>query len=97
MARRQYRLSTEAEWQSMFGKAILAFVNTSGSGRKLTFRSLEMMIRSIAGATSPSNTYSMFAAAGATGEELTNYFEHDSSAILPATVKVRRRRWRWLI
>lgn len=37
MARNQYRLSGQLLWQSSSGNAIVAIMNPSGSGRKLTF------------------------------------------------------------
>lgn len=91
MAKRQYRLNTEAQWQSGFGMALLAFVNTSGSGRKLTFRSLEISVKSIAGSLSPSVSASLHAATGATGEDLTERaVRYDSATVLPSGVQVRR-------
>lgn len=91
MTRRQYRLSTEANWQSMFGMAIVAFVNTSGSGRKLTFRSLEVGINSIAGAAVPTASANLFKCASAGGESLNaRATRYDSATALPSGVVVRR-------
>lgn len=89
--RRQYRISTQANWQSMFGQAILAFVNTSGSGRKLTFRTLEIGINSIAGAASPGATANLYRCATASGESM-NYkaVRADSATALASGVVVRR-------
>lgn len=89
--RRQYRLSTEANWQSMFGQALLAIVNTSGSGRKLTLRSLELSVQSVAGATVPMANATLWQCASASGENMNpRAVRHDSSVALPSTVVVRR-------
>jgi hypothetical protein len=90
--KRQYRLSTEANWQSMFGLALLALVNTSGSGRKLTLRSLELSIQSVAGATSAQMANATLWQCASAGGENMNFkaSSHDSSVALPATVVVRR-------
>lgn len=89
--RRQYRIATQANWQSMFGQAILAFVNTSGSGRKLTIRSLEVGINSIAGAASPAATATLYRCGAASGENM-NYkaVRADSATALPSGVVVRQ-------
>jgi hypothetical protein len=91
VTKRQYRVSTGANWQSMFGQAILAFQNTSGSGRKLTFRSLEVGVNSIAGSTVPAASASLWQCASASGESL-NYkaIRFDSATSLPSGVVVRR-------
>jgi hypothetical protein len=91
MTKRQYRISTEATWQSMFGQAIIAFQNTSGSGRKLTLRSLEIGINSIAGSSAPSATANLWRCTLAFGENM-NYkaLRMDSATALPAGVVVRR-------
>ena len=91
MTKRQYRLSTDSQWQSMFGMAVLAFVNTSGSGRKLTFRTLEMAIKSVAGSGSPTSKASLLKTAGATGEIMNeSVTRYDSSVAIPSGVVVRR-------
>lgn len=91
MTRRQYRLTTEANWQSMFGMAILAFVNTSGSGRKLTFRTLEVSVNSIAGSTAPTANADLWKCATASGESLNaRATRYDSTTTMPAGVVVRR-------
>jgi len=91
MTRRQYLLSTEANWQSMFGMAILAFVNTSGSGRKLIFRTLEIAITSIAGAAVAMSNANLFKCSTASGENLNYKATHfDSTTTLPSGVVVRR-------
>lgn len=91
MARRQYRLSTEGQWQSMFGMAILAFVNTSGSGRKLTFRSMEVAVKSVAGAAAPSASVELLVTTGASGEDMSECAtRYDSSIAMPAGIVVRR-------
>lgn len=89
--RRQYRIATEANWQSMFGMAMLAFLNTSGSGRKLTFRTLEVGVQSIAGATSPAANATLWLCPGASGEDM-NYkaTRLDSAVGMPSGVVVRR-------
>ena len=92
MAKRQYRLSTEANWQSMFGQAILAITNVSGSGRKLTLRSFEVGIQSIAGSTVPmGGNATLWQCSSASGEDMTaRSVRFDSGTAMPSGVVVRR-------
>ena len=46
----QYRISTDSNWTQGYGFAFLAMVNASGSGRKLTLRSLEVYEHECTGA-----------------------------------------------
>jgi hypothetical protein len=90
--KRQYRLNTEANWQSMFGQAILAFVNTSGSGRKITFRSFEIEVNSSTrGTLQVGSIATLYRCASASGENM-NYkaLRLDSATALPSGVVVRR-------
>ena len=91
MTKRQYRISTEANWQSMFGQALLAISNTSGSGRKLTLRSLEVQVLSVAGATVPMSNATLWQCTSASGESMNaKAVRFDSGTALPSTVVVRR-------
>jgi hypothetical protein len=86
--KRQYRLTTEANWQSSFGMAILAFINASGSGRKLTFKSLEIQAESNNSLLSYSN---VVICASANGESMRKYItSYDSSATLSNNVRLFR-------
>lgn len=42
----QYRIWTDTNWQSCYGYGILVIRNPSGSGRKLTLRSMEVQVNS---------------------------------------------------
>ena len=91
MTKRQYRISTEGNWQSMFGQALLAISNTSGSGRKLTLRSLEVQVMSVAGAAVPMSNATLWQCASASGEDMAaKSVRFDSGTAMPSTVKVRR-------
>lgn len=91
MTRRQYRIRTEATWQTGFGMAILAFQNTSGSGRKLTFRSLEVGVNSITNAFAPSANAVLWQCGTASGENMNDRaIRFDSAVALAAGVVVRR-------
>lgn len=91
MTKRQYRISTQANWQSMFGMAIIAFQNTSGSGRKLTFRSFEIGVNSIAGAAVTVASASLWQCGSASGEDMSERdVRFDSATSLPSGVVVRR-------
>lgn len=86
--RRQYRLTTETNWQSSFGMAILAFINESGSGRKLTFKSLEVQPQSDNGTPTFVNAIKCISA---TGEDMSKYVTPFNSAIsLPSNIKLTR-------
>lgn len=92
MAKAQYRISTDSNGTSNFGFAYLAIVNPSGSGKRLTLRSLEVALHgattSFFGVT-PATLYKC--AAPLDGEDMIdNSVAFDSSVAIPATVKVRR-------
>ena len=89
--RRQYRIATQTNWQSMFGQALLAITNVSGSGRKLTLKSLELSVRSIAGSASPSANATLWQCTTASGESMNgNSVRMDSATSMPSGVVVRR-------
>lgn len=90
MARYQYRISTDSNGTSNFGYAYLALVNPSGSGKKLTLRSLEVYLQSVqAGVAVPARL--VRCAAPLDGEDmLKNAVALDSATAIPSTCKVRR-------
>jgi hypothetical protein len=90
MTRRQYRISSGANWQSMFGQPMLVFQNESGSGRKLTFRSIEIYVDSLFGSSAPSANAILWRCGAASGEILNfKAVRFDSSTALPTGVVVR--------
>lgn len=93
MARQQYILRGEGNWQSMFGRALIAITNISGSGRKLTLRSLDVSVNTISGASSAQISRSILykGASISGGEDMgARVGEMDSTATLPSTVKVSK-------
>lgn len=93
MAKYQYRISTDGNWQSMFGHALFSIVNISGSGKKLTLRSLEAQINSIMGSaltqTCKATLYKTTSIIG--GEDMSYHFtRYDTSVAFPSTVKITR-------
>src|SRR5574343_278310 len=94
MARKQYILRGEGNWQSMFGRALIAITNVSGSGRKLTLRSLDVEVHTIAGAGAPAQAAKaiLYKAASISGGEnmSVRVGKMDSTATLPATVVVSK-------
>jgi hypothetical protein len=93
MAKYQYIISSDGNWQSMFGHALLAITNTSGSGRKITMRSLNIDVNSVAGATSAAITKAILYKGTVinSGEDMSsNVTKMDSDNTLPPTVKVKR-------
>jgi len=91
---RQYRVSTDSNGVSSYGYAYLAVVNPSGSGKKLTLRSIEVALQSVM------NTSTVLGATPCTlyrctgpldGEDMVlNSVRNDSGTALPSTVVVRR-------
>lgn len=79
----------------MFGQAIIAITNVSGSGRKLTLRSLEISTRTVAGASNPRaavSTALLRTCTNCYGEDMVKYSSvMDSSVGIPSTVVVRRQ------
>jgi hypothetical protein len=95
--RRQYRITTSGQWTSNFGYAFLALTNTSGSGRKLTIRSVEVQNMACVATASASVTdftntgLTRHSAVGVTGEDMSGFYvASDSTNTLPETVKVYR-------
>ncbi|CAB4134934.1 hypothetical protein UFOVP275_36 [uncultured Caudovirales phage] len=75
----------------MFGQALLAITNVSGSGRKLTLKSLEISVRSVVGSSSPSANATLWQCTAASGESMNgNAIRLDSATSLPSGVVVRR-------
>lgn len=94
MAKYQYRVSTQSDWTSNYGFAFLALTNTSGSGKKITLRSLECQVSSANGGSTTlgNSTATLYkSTAPLSGEELNrHYVELDSATPKPSTVVVRR-------
>lgn len=94
MAKYQYRVSTQSDWTSNFGFAFLALTNTSGSGKKITLRSLECQVSSAnGGSTTLGNiTGTLYkSTAPLSGENLDKHYnELNSTTTVPSTVVVRR-------
>jgi hypothetical protein len=93
MAKYQYIISSDGNWQSMFGHALLAISNTSGSGRKMTMRSLNIDVNSIFGATQAQVCKATLYKGSVinSGEDMSqSVTKMDSTNTLPSTVKVKR-------
>lgn len=94
MAKRQYRISTDSNGTSNFGYAYLALMNPSGSGKKLTIRSLELALHSVMNttATSGSTPATLVRCAGPlTGEDMVKSAVRADSATAYQTSCVVRR------
>jgi hypothetical protein len=92
MARHQYLLSTIADGSTGFGNAYLAFLNQSGSGRKLVLRSLEVYpLTGTAGASVAAPARLLYGDGPVSGENCSQFsVRMDSSVSLPSGVAVRR-------
>jgi hypothetical protein len=93
MAKYQYIISSDGNWQSMFGHALLAISNISGSGRKMTLRSLNIDVNSISGATQAQVCKATLYKASSinSGEDMSNSVtKMDSANTLPSTVNIKR-------
>lgn len=96
MARKQYRIYTPSSWITYFGNAYLAITNVSGSGRKITIRSIEAQVLSTTGfnpgSTWTNTTLNRYAAPlPVGGEDMAAYASRaDDSVAIPATVIVKR-------
>jgi len=92
--KRQYRISTSSNWVSNYGYAFMVIMNTSGSGKKLTFRSMEVQVQSTnnGSAVLGNATASLYqCSAPISGEDMVKCsVELDSSSTIPSTVVVRR-------
>jgi hypothetical protein len=80
----QYRLSTNGNWQSYFGRGLLVISNVSGSGRKLTIRSLEISVNTVAAAAAATATCQLILSSSVDGGEnmVGQMIAMDSSASL---------------
>lgn len=87
----QYRLSTDGNWQSFFGRGLLVISNVSGSGRKLTIRSLEVGVNTIAATTAATATCQVIRSTSVTdGENMSNQScKLDSTASLSGVTVYR--------
>lgn len=94
MAKSQYRISTDSNGTSNYGYAYVALVNPSGSGRKLTVRSLEVFIHSVMNTTTAIGATPctlVRCSAPLDGEDMVkNAAALDSSVAIPSTCVVRR-------
>lgn len=94
MAKQQYRVSTDSNGTSNFGYAYLAIINPSGSGKKMTLRSLEVALHSVMNTTTAigATSCTLYRCSGPLdGEDMVeNAVANDSSVAIPATCKVRR-------
>ena len=92
MAKKQYMLVGDGNWQSMFGRALIAITNTS-STRKLVLRALDVNVRTMMGSSNAlvakAVLYKGVSISG--GEDMgARVGKYDSTATLPSTVKVYR-------
>lgn len=92
--KRQYRVSTDSNGTSNFGYAYMAIVNPSGSGRKMTLRSLEVALHSVMN-TAPGAGVApatlVRCAGPLSGDDMIKAaVANDSSVAIPATCVVRR-------
>ena len=95
MANYQYRIGTEGNWMSTYGFALLAIVNKSGSGKKISLKSLEIQQNTISAPTAAKASNAgagLYVSQPSTGGENMSacYTAFDSSNILPSTVIVKR-------
>jgi len=94
MAKQQYRVTTDSKGTSNFGYAYLAIINPSGSGKKMTLRSLEVALHSVmnTSTTTGSIPCTLFRGGGPLdGEDMVKASVcMDSATAMPSTVKVRR-------
>lgn len=75
----------------MFGQALFAISNISGSGRKLTLRSFEISVRSVLGSNETTNKAILYKCGSVYGEDMTyKSLRFDSTYSIPATLKVYR-------
>jgi hypothetical protein len=88
MARKQYRWTGEAAWQSQAGNALLALINPTGSGKKLLVHTLEVHPRSRTSGTG----YTTLALNYATvdGGRPITLSPRDTQASLPSGIEVRK-------
>lgn len=94
MAKQQYRVTTDSNGTSSFGFAYLAIINPSGSGKKMTLRSLEVALHSVMNTSTVLGAIpcTLFRGAGPLdGEDMVLASAcMDSATAMPSTVKVRR-------
>lgn len=88
----QYRIASEANWQSMFGRGIMVLSNPSGSGRKLTIRSFEVQTNSNVLSTGLVSKATLIRCDTIVGGEdmAVKALAFDSNNTIPSTVKVFR-------
>jgi hypothetical protein len=91
MAKYQYRINTDSNGTSNFGYAYLALMNPSGSGKRITIRSLEIYLQMMTGAVSTIATLDIGTPANVVGEDMSKCRAVlDSSVAFPAGVSVKR-------
>ena len=94
MAKQQYRVTTDSNGTSSFGFAYLALINPSGSGKKMTLRSLEVALHSVMNTSTTTGALpcTLFRGTGPLdGEDMVKASARmDSATAMPSTVKVRR-------
>lgn len=91
MAKYQYRINTDSNGTSNFGYAYLALMNPSGSGKRITIRSLEIFLHMVTGGTSTTVTFDKGTPANVVGEDMSKCrCLFDSSVSFPAGVTVKR-------
>lgn len=92
--RRQYRITTDSNGTSNFGYAYMLIANPSGSGKKLTIRSLEIYSQSVmntSAVTGATPCTLVRCAAPLVGENMSSKGASlDSSVSIPSTCVVRR-------
>jgi hypothetical protein len=92
VSKAQYRICTDSDWTRGYGFAFLAITNPSGSGKRLTLRSLEVFLNSCIGATAGAIPATLYSCAGAlTGEDMALCAaKANSTTTIPAGIVVRR-------
>jgi hypothetical protein len=95
MAKAQYRITTDSNWTDSYGYAFLVIMNPSGSGKRLTLRSLEVFLSAcisnsaLADGPCPATLYRCSGALA--GEDMSVCAcKADSTTSIPAGVVVRR-------
>jgi hypothetical protein len=95
MAKAQYRITTDSNWTASYGYAFLVIMNPSGSGKKLTLRSLEVFLNACVSSSALADgpcPATLYCCSGAlSGEDMSVCScKADSATSVPSGVVVRR-------
>lgn len=92
MSKYAYRISTDTNWTSNFGFAYIALVNTSGSGRKITIRSVEVNAENLQSTSTSAVKATLYknSSVHLAGEDITAWSTSraDTETALPSGLKV---------